>query len=209
MTLRSPGTGKTVTLVEAALQILKSKPEARILICAPTNDAADLIAYKLKLMELGPSQLFRLNALWRPMKTWHQKELEQFSMINGNKVYAIPDAKALRSFRVVVATCVSAAVPHSLGIERGWFTHVFLDEAGQCSEPDSMIPLNLIANEATNVVLAGDFKQLGPVVHSSISRDLGLRDSYMQRLTSMPIYDLNTYRGVTCVHHVFQATTSC
>ena len=96
------------------------------------------------------------------MKTWYQKELEQFSMINGNKVYAIPDAKTLRSFRVVVATCVSAAVPHSLGIERGWFTHVFLDEAGQCSEPDSMIPLNLIANEATNVVLAGDFKATRP-----------------------------------------------
>ena len=130
-------------------------------------------------------------------------------MINGNRVYAIPEARALRSFRVVVATCVSAAVPYSLGVEHGWFTHVFIDEAGQCSEPDSMIPIKLIANEATNVVLAGDFQQLGPVVHSSISRELGLKDSYMRRLASMPIYDLDTYRGVTCAHFVVLATTPC
>lgn len=167
--------------------------------CAPTNDAADLLAYKLKLKDLGPAELFRLNALWRPIKSALQKELRDFSMINGNKVYAMPEAKALRSFRVVVATCVSAAVPHSLGIERGWFTHVFVDEAGQCSEPDSMIPIKLITNEATNVVLAGDIKQLGPVVHSSISSELGLKNSYMERLTNLPIYDLDTYRGVTCV----------
>ncbi|KZT64425.1 P-loop containing nucleoside triphosphate hydrolase protein [Daedalea quercina L-15889] len=190
-----PGTGKTVTLVEAALQILWNDPTARLLMCAPTNDAADLLAFKM--MDLGPSHLFRLNAIWRPIKSTLQVILKEFCLINGNRVYAIPEVEALKKFRVIVTTCVSAAVPYSLGISRGWFTHVFLDEAGQCSEPDSMIPLKLIAGPETNVVLAGDIKQLGPVIHSSIGRDLGLRSSYMERLSSRPIYDLETYRGIT------------
>ncbi|KAH9925156.1 AAA domain-containing protein [Fomitopsis serialis] len=163
--------------------------------CAPTNDAADLLAFKL--MELGPQQLFRLNAIWRPIRAGLQKTLKDFCMINGNRVYAMPEAEVLKSFRVVVTTCVSAAVPHSLGLARGWFTHVFVDEAGQCSEPDTMIPLKLLADANTNIVLAGDIKQLGPVIHSSIGRDLGLRYSYMERLSNMPVYDLSAYKGIT------------
>ncbi|KZT64423.1 P-loop containing nucleoside triphosphate hydrolase protein [Daedalea quercina L-15889] len=190
-----PGTGKTVTLVEAALQILKNNMVTRLLICAPTNNAANLLAFKL--MSLGPSQLFRLNAIWQPIKPGLQETLKDFCMINGNRVYAIPDAETLKSFRVIVTTCVSAAVPYSLGIARGWFTHVFVDEAGQCSEPDSMIPLKLVAGPETNIVLAGDIKQLGPVIHSSIGRDLGLRHSYLERLSNMPVYDLSIYRGIT------------
>nr|CAI5863001.1 unnamed protein product [Callosobruchus analis] len=41
-----PGTGKTVTLVEAILQI-KKKTEKRILVCAPANAACDVVAQKL------------------------------------------------------------------------------------------------------------------------------------------------------------------
>ncbi|KAH9829555.1 P-loop containing nucleoside triphosphate hydrolase protein [Rhodofomes roseus] len=190
-----PGTGKTVTLVEAALQILINNPNARLLLCAPTNEAADLIASKL--MILGPSQLFRLNALWRPMKGGLQMMLKDFCLINGNKVYAIPEVEILKKVRAVVTTCVSAGVPNGLGIERGWFTHVFVDEAGQCMEPDIMVPLKLLADAETNIVLAGDIKQLGPVIHSSIGRELGLGYPYMERLLKIPVYDLNLYGGIT------------
>merc|ERR1719365_455934 len=43
-----PGTGKTVTVVEAIKQVIKHKPGARILACAPSNAAADVLATRIK-----------------------------------------------------------------------------------------------------------------------------------------------------------------
>lgn len=42
-----PGTGKTVTIVEAILQIKKHHKQAKILVCAPANDTCDMLALKL------------------------------------------------------------------------------------------------------------------------------------------------------------------
>lgn len=57
------------------------------------------------------------------------------------------------------------------------FSYVFIDEAGQATEPDSLIPLNLVSSLDKNnegiiyaqVVLSGDPHQSGPFVRSKIS----------------------------------------
>jgi AAA domain len=40
------GTGKTVTVVEGILQVFHNVPNSRILACAPSNSAADLLVSK-------------------------------------------------------------------------------------------------------------------------------------------------------------------
>lgn len=183
-----PGTGKTVTIVEAIHQLLLRNPEARILACAPSNSAADLIARKL--LYLGTTQLFRLNSLTRKY-TDLPKDLIKFSAVNDNLTFVLPVVEDLRKYRVIVSTCLSGGVPAQLGVKRGHFSHIFCDEAGQATEPEVMLPIKSIADKSTNVVLAGDNKQLGPIVHSWIAASLGLKLSYLARLMQRDIYSLH------------------
>ena len=106
---------------------------------------------------------------------------------------------------MVVSTCLSGGVPASLGLKRGHFSHIFIDEAGQGKEPEVMVPIKSIAGKDTNVVLAGDNQQLRPIVHSSTARTLGLTNSYLARLMALDIYNIQKDRrspggrGVTSV----------
>ena len=60
-----------------------------------------------------------------------------------------------------------------------------------------MIAIKTIAGKDTNVVVSGDNKQLGPIVRSAIARELGLDVSYLDRLTSNPVYDEDAGRDTT------------
>ena len=60
-----PGTGKTVTLVEAISVLYFSstwRNKLRVLVCCPSNHAADLITDRLRLQGITPRDLCRLNA---------------------------------------------------------------------------------------------------------------------------------------------------
>ena len=50
-----------------------------------------------------------------------------------------------------------------MGVPDQHFTHIFVDEAGEALEPETLIPL-FLANAKTSIVLAGDHLQLGPIV---------------------------------------------
>ena len=93
------------------------------------------------------------------------------------------------AFRVVVTTCISAAMIPGIGVPRGHFSHIFIDEAGQASEPEVMVPIKTMADAATNIILSGDHKQLGPIIRSAVARELGLGKSYMERLMEREVYD--------------------
>ena len=54
----------------------------------------------------------------------------------------------------------------SMGVPDQHFTHIFVDEAGEALEPETLIPL-FLANAKTSIVLAGDHLQLGPIVRYS------------------------------------------
>ncbi len=60
-----------------------------------------------------------------------------------------------------------------MGIPQSHFTHVFVDEAGQGMEPECLVPIvGLLEPDDENpgqLVLAGDPKQLGPVLRSPVA----------------------------------------
>ncbi|KAJ7255409.1 P-loop containing nucleoside triphosphate hydrolase protein [Mycena rebaudengoi] len=191
-----PGTGKTVTMVEAIRQVLSVDPQARVLACAPSNSAADLIASRLTA--LSTDELFRFYAPSRN-KDQVSLELREYTHTTPNGHFSVhPLAKMMR-FRVVVTTCVSASVVSGIGIARGHYTHIFIDEAGQATEPEAMISIKTMADNSTNIILSGDPQQLGPIIRSSIARDLGLETSYIERLMKREIYDEKTGYGTSVV----------
>lgn len=120
-----------------------------------------------------------------------------YSLFNDNGVFAIPPLDILLSYRVVVCTLVSAGILHGIGVRRGHFSHIFVDEAGQATEPMSMIPIKTLANDLANVVLAGDPQQLEAPARSPLARAMGLKLSYLERLMELPLYDEDTGKGLT------------
>lgn len=82
---------------------------------------------------------------------------------------------------------------------RGHFSHIFVDEAGQATEPEVMIGIKTMADNNTNVILSGDSKQLGPIIRSAVARELGLEKSYLERLMTRQPYDETSSHGISSV----------
>ncbi|THH06265.1 hypothetical protein EW146_g9665 [Bondarzewia mesenterica] len=192
-----PGSGKTATLTEAILQLLKQYSDCRVMACAPSNSAADEIVKRLSA-HLSTNEMFRLNAFSR-----HPDDCDDtvvpYSLLNDSEVFAFPTRSAMDKFRVVVSTCNTAAVLGGLGVRRGHYSHIFIDEAAQAMEPEAVIPIAAVADNRTNVILIGDQHQLRPVVKSNLAQRLGLNLSYLARLMSMDMYNLRTFNGRTIV----------
>ncbi|RPD55534.1 P-loop containing nucleoside triphosphate hydrolase protein [Lentinus tigrinus ALCF2SS1-7] len=181
-----PGTGKTVTIIEAIRQILHRQPNAHILACAPSNSAADLLAQRLSA--LTPAELLRCNAIFRDRSSLPD-DLVAYSTFK-EKHFSMPPISSLVRFKIIVSTCGHASFPYNLGMPHGHFTHIFVDEAGQGTEPEVLTAaIKTLVTPSTRVILSGDPKQLGPVIRSSLARQLGLGKSYLERLMDLPLYN--------------------
>ena len=167
------------------MQLLKRDASFRILACTPSNAAADLLAERLAAAGLTMDQLLRLNARSREKRSI-PAAVQPFS--------ASPKREKMRNYRVVLSTCSSAALLRGprLGIRAGHFSHIVVDEAAQVDEPLALIPISLFSNQDTNIILAGDPNQLGPVIKSNSASKAGLGKSFLERLMHIPeIYKLS------------------
>jgi len=174
-------------------QLLRN-PNTVILASAPSNAAADIIASRLKDY-LTPDQLFRFYA--PSYKGTVPPGLTPYTFKKGN-FNSVHELNKMSSFRVIVTTCLSGCVPPGIGLPRNHFTHIFVDEAGQASEPECLVPIAGILGDRTNVILSGDPCQLGPIIHSPIAMEYGLEVSFLERLMQDGMYnereqDGNTY----------------
>uniref|UniRef100_A0A671YW21 RNA helicase n=1 Tax=Sparus aurata TaxID=8175 RepID=A0A671YW21_SPAAU len=192
-----PGTGKTITLVEAMNQVYKADRSAHILACAPSNSACDLLCERL-MVHMDHHRVYRLYASSRDPRTVPKSLLKHCNWDQRRESFVFPDKESLMEYTVVVTTLISAGRLVSGGMPVGHFTHVFVDEGGQAVEPECIITVAgkcRVAREG-QLVLAGDPKQLGPILRSPLAVKYGLGLSLLERLMrDNPLYQKSTDSG--------------
>jgi helicase MOV-10 len=154
------------------MQLVRRDTCVRVLACTPSNAAADLLIERLAAAGLDSDQLHRLNAYSG------EEDLAE----DAQQYPVIPERAKLLAFRVVLSTCSSAGMLQTLNVPVGHFSHIVIDEATQAEEPLVMIPILAFSDAYTNVILAGDPNQLGPVIKSPTAAKAGLGRSFLQRL---------------------------
>ena len=165
-----PGTGKTKTVVEAVLQLLRDDTfSGAILLCAPSDPAADTLAIRLRaeIARMNPGLLFRLNEFSRTFAEVPEILLP-YCHVEGT-IFGIPDVPSLMRKRVVVTTCrgadslvqarltnrhITAFIrtsqttfyPYSENTTptKLHWTALFIDEAAQATEPETLIPISVV-----------------------------------------------------------------
>jgi helicase MOV-10 len=185
-----PGTGKTTAIVELLVRLLRATRcersrgvghgAPRILVCTPSNFSADLIvenvvkSLKKASAEATKADIVRIAAVRRAQEEMSESVLKFRCELQRAQ---LPDAR-------IVVTTLSMAGKLFAALEnpRGQFDLVVIDEAGQASEPDSCNALQFVVENETRVVLAGDHKQLRPVVLSGVAQEFGLGISMLERL---------------------------
>nr|CAD7600594.1 unnamed protein product [Timema genevievae] len=87
------------------------------------------------------------------------------------------------------AICTNSTILVTSGIPAGHFSHVFIDEGGHAVEPEVLVPIaGILTTEghrgtfAGQLVIAGDPKQLGPIIRSTVANKMGLGRSFLERL---------------------------
>ncbi|XP_061531402.1 putative helicase mov-10-B.2 isoform X1 [Phycodurus eques] len=179
-----PGTGKTFTLVEAIKQIDKTQKDCHILACAPSNSATDLLCTRILKGHGNKGKVYRMYASSQDTQCVPE-ELKACSNLVGDG-YAFPSKKELMGYRILVTTLFTAGRLVTGNLPRGHFTHIFVDEAGHATESECVIPLaGLLDPEVGQVVLAGDHKQLGPIVASPLALKYELGFSLLERLMNI------------------------
>ncbi|XP_034626490.1 helicase MOV-10 [Trachemys scripta elegans] len=184
-----PGTGKTVTVVEAIKQVVTCIKDSHVLACAPSNSASDLLCQRL-LKHLDKGSIYRINASSRD---YHQVPEEIKPCCNwddAQQCHVYPSKEKLQHYRVIITTLVTAGRLVTAQFPDGHFSHVFIDECGHAVEPECLVAIAGILtpmDRETNtnggqLVLAGDPKQLGPILRSPLAIEHGLEVSLLERL---------------------------
>ena len=211
-----PGTGKTKTMIEIALQLINNVAcVSHILICAPSEQAADTLADRLRAY-VKPSEMLRLN---RPTRTFNEvpDTILQYCHSDGT-AFDMPPFEKLMAYKMVVTSCRDAHMlmrsrmtntdlytvesglrarihpqdPPPATAQLHW-NALLIDEAAQATEPESLIPLLVVASPPDApqlvftplLVMAGDENQLTPRTSSPRTP---LQRSLFARLFARPVY---------------------
>ena len=211
-----PGSGKTKTVCEMAVQLGKDPSlSGSILLCCPSNPAADTLAQRLR-RHFEPGTLLRLNEFSRTFAEVPQ-ELLPYCWVEQD-MFSIPPFRKFMAYKIVIMTCQGAdalvqarltnrdiialqintdkALGIGAGLERKpatlHWSALVIDEAAQAMEPEALIPLTVITPPLDHpclvnpiFVMVGDEHQLSA---RTSSKDAPLHVSLFERLAHTPVY---------------------
>ncbi len=90
-------------------QVLRVYPSSKLLLAAPSNDAADLLALRLLGAGRPKSEILRINAYQRGKEALHEKLMDVSTWDDGDGAFRLPERGEIERKRVVVVTCLMAA----------------------------------------------------------------------------------------------------
>lgn len=191
--------------------------DGAILLCAPSDPAADQIALRLKA-QFHPSEMFRLNDYSRTFAEVPQ-ELLSYCYVDRS-IFNIPPFPTLMGYKIIVTTCQAADIlvqartsnrdlalleknlnsmlyprigqqgPSNKGFSLHWGA-LLVDEAAQATEPELLIPLSVVAPPRSYTSVSPVFAIAGD--HHQLSprthsRSSTLHISLFERLSNLPLY---------------------
>ena len=184
-----------MTVVESIFQILRHDKDSKILVCAPSDAACDVITKRL--LPLLPTEFIikRVN-WWSRNPSSLPPELLGCSSMNEEGFFVIPSQEEIKGASVIVCQCfVAGCLDLEFTQKKTWmsnhFTHAFIDESSQSFEFESLIPLFKVGKECS-IVLAGDPRQLGPTVRNRCASRNGLSLSLQERLMGLSLYQVDS-----------------
>ena len=204
-----PGTGKTVTSAAIVYHLVNLKV-GKVLVCAPSNIAADQLSEKIEKIGLNVirvcaksresissrvehlslhNQLKKLSSKkeYKRLFAFMKKKEEEGNVLTNkeHEIYKKLKTKAedeiIQSATVVVTTCISS---FDKRLDNFRFPIVLIDEATQACESECILPL---LRGAKHAILVGDHCQLGPVVLCKNAAKAGLKISLFERLVKLKI----------------------
>ena len=196
-----PGTGKTTTVVEIAAQLYRAGE--RVLIMAPSNAACDLFLSRvIKDGGVVKNDAFRVYNFTRMPEQVPSSLLDLSNYDASTKSFTAPTFDRLSAARVVAMTPMCAqrltrtyreVIKYGEGPRKKQFVlspesrfqNVIIDEAGHASEPELLAAIvGILEPTRGRLVLAGDARQLGPLVACSLAAPLEI--STLERLCLPP-----------------------
>ncbi|XP_022107369.1 uncharacterized protein LOC110988307 isoform X2 [Acanthaster planci] len=129
------------------------------------------------------------NLIRRPSNT-HSEKIKEFDQLFSQPKYkasqdkiwqyrkevAKAEEEELSKYEVILCTCNAAGSRRIR--DNANVVQCIIDEAGMCSEPETLIPL--VATGPEQIVLIGDHKQLRPIIKSKLAEDLGMGISMLE-----------------------------
>lgn len=194
-----PGTGKTLVAAHIAQELARTGD--KVMVCAPSNVAADQLALTLSSLEVPVVRLYSarmeergvaLEALSLHKLLRDRAEIEcpgdmqscpsrptraQLQLCLDPELYSSLCSALFGEYQVLVCTCLSACDPD---IREVSFQAVIIDEATSCIEPEAMAAV--FASDCKRLILLGDPQGLRPKIASEEAAHRGLEMSLMERL---------------------------